>query len=157
MRMFPDYAGTVLWFGNPIRYEDSGLAQDLIRALRSWEDSYYQSLTPDIDWVSAEAAHRFTAEGNRLARQVADELGEGFEISFASYEEGVPARLFHSSGAAPNANAVAAFNALANAPQAGGQASYLAREEMEQSGGSGWYAYAPLADTSFGPPETGKE
>lgn len=144
VRLFPDYAGTVLWFSGPVRYEDSGLTQGLIRALQSWEESYYHSMTPDIEWVSAEAAHRFTAEGNRLAECVADELGERYDVGFASYEDGVPARIFRASGPARNAEAVAAFDVLTAARQTGGD-------------GSGWYAWAPLSDTSFGPPRNEDE
>ena len=150
--MFPDYAGTVLWFGGPVRYEDSGLTQELIHALQSWEESYYHSMTPDFEWVSAEAAHRFTAEGNRLAERLADELGEGYEIGFASYEDDVPARTFHASGPAHNANAVAAFNALAAALQTEVEASDPTRAAAQRGGGSGWYAWAPLSGTPFKPP-----
>ena len=139
VRMFPDYAGTVLWFGGPVSYEDSGLTQGLVRALQSWEESYYQSMTPDIEWVSAEAAHRYTAEGNRLAGCVAEELGERYDVAFASYEDGVPGRIFHASGPALNAKAVAAFDALAAAM----------RTEQE---GSGWFAWSPLSGNRFMPP-----
>lgn len=138
VRMFPDYAGSVLWFGGPVSYEDSGLTQQLIRALPLWEECYYLSMTQDFEWVSAEAAHRFTAEGNRLAECVADELGERYDVEFASYEDDVPARIFRASGPARNAEAVAAFDTLAATLQTGGD-------------GSGWYAWAPLSDTSFGP------
>ena len=144
VRMFPDYAGTVLWFGGPVSYEDSGLTQPLVRALHSWKERYYLSITQDFEWVSAEAARRFTTEGHRLAECVADELGERYDVEFASHENDVPARIFRASGPASNAKAVAAFDAMTATLQTGGD-------------GSGWYTWAPLSDTSFVPPRNENE
>lgn len=123
----------------------SGLSRGLVRSLQVWEESYYRSLTPDFGWVSAEAARQFTAEGNRLAQRLADELGPGYEVSFNSYEDGVPGRVFRSSGATPNAEAVAAFSELGAARQikAGAPGTDLAGKGVE------WFAWAPLSDTPF--------
>lgn len=148
LRLFPDYAGTVLWMSGPVDYEASGLTSGLIRALRSWEESYYRSLTPDLQWVSAEAAKRFTTNGVQLARCLADELGEDYQIEFTTYEKGgAPAGVFRSSGPARNADAVARFNALVIALQAQEDEGNQAQADRQR--GKGWYAWAPLSGNFF--------
>lgn len=148
VRMFPDYAGTVLWLAGPVGYETSGLTPGLISALRAWEGSYYQSLNLDLDWVSAEAALRFTATGEHLAGWLADELGEGYQIEFTSYEKGrAPVRRFRSSGPGRNTEAVARFNALAAALQE--QVDEGGKAHADRQRGKGWLAWAPLTGTSF--------
>ena len=156
VRMFPDYADTVLWFGDPVDYDLTGLTQGLVSDLQAWERSYYASLTPDFDWKSPDAAHRFTEEGNRLAQRVADELGDGYEIEFSSYERDVPARRFRGTGA-PNARAAAAFDVLAVAVRAGQVEVSRARAAARRGDPPGWFAYAPLSDTVFKPPRAGQE
>ncbi|MBF4992704.1 hypothetical protein ITX31_01075 [Arthrobacter gandavensis] len=151
IRLFPDYAGTVLWLGDPIGYEATGLDAGLISSLQAWEESYYRSLTPDFQWISPEAARQFTAEGNRLAQLLANELGEDYEISFNSYEDGVPHRVFQSSGTKPNSSAVAAFNTLAAARQARQTASPGTSESRPAGKDDGWFAWSPLADSAFPP------
>jgi len=143
----------VLWLGDPVSYEVSGLSWGLVRSLQAWEESYYRSLTQDFEWVSPEAARQFTAEGNRLAQRLADELGEGYEVSFNSYKDGVPGRVFRTSGATPNAEAVAAFNELGAARpiKAGSPGTGPA------GNGAEWFAWAPLSDTSFPPPQVDGE
>ncbi|MGW9404163.1 hypothetical protein ACWGQ2_09370 [Arthrobacter sp. NPDC055585] len=150
IRLFPDYAGTVLWLDEPVSFEVSGLSPELVHSLQAWEESYYRSLTPDFEWVSDGAARLFTAEGNRLAQRLADELGDGYEVSFKSYEDGVPRRIFRSSGAAPNAAAVAAFNKLNGARPA--EAGRPGSGPRPTGNDAGWYAWAPLSDTAFKPP-----
>ncbi|MGG5170554.1 hypothetical protein ACQR35_00030 [Pseudarthrobacter sp. J1738] len=157
VRMFPDYADTVLWFDDPVDYDLAGLTQGLVRDLRVWEQSYYESLTPDLDWKSAELARRFTLEGNRLARRVADELGDGYEIEFNSYEKNVPTRRFRGTGPALNARAAAAFDALAAALQAKQDEISRARTAAQRGENTGWFAYSPLSDTVFKPPRAGRE
>ncbi|MGO4493022.1 hypothetical protein AB4Y86_13180 [Arthrobacter sp. 2YAF22_2] len=157
VRMFPDYADTVLWFDDPVDYDLAGLTQGLVRDLRVWEQSYYESLTPDLDWKSAELARRFTVEGNRLARRVADELGDGYEIEFTSYEKNVPARRFRGTGPALNARAAAAFDGLAAARGAEQDEISRARTAEQRGENTGWFAYSPLSDTVFKPPRAGRE
>jgi hypothetical protein len=150
VRMFPDYADTVLWFGGPVPYDESGLTEGLVRELEDWEQSYYDSLTPDEDWKSAELARQFTAEGNRLAGRVADELGDGLEVEFSSYEPGVPPRRFRGARPALNPRATAAFAKLA-------AALIAERERFDEAarapGGedSEWFAVAPLTGAIFKP------
>lgn len=150
VRMFPDYADTVLWFGGPVPYDESGLTEGLVRELDDWEQSYYDSLTPDEDWKSAELARQFTAEGNRLAERVADELGDGYEVQFSSYEPGVPSRRFRGAHLALNPRATAALAELAAAltterARFGNVARAPGGENSE------WFAVAPLTGAIFKP------
>jgi hypothetical protein len=149
VRMFPDYADTVLWFGDPVPYDESGLTDGLVRELGDWEHSYYDSLTPDEDWKSAELARRFTTEGNRLAGRVAEELGDGYEVQFSSYEPGVPPRRFRGASPALNPRSTAAFAQLAAALAA-------EREGFGNPNDPGgqdpeWFAVAPLTGAVFKP------
>lgn len=113
VRLFPDYAGTVLWVPHPVAYDstalDAGLVTDLIR----WEIEYYDALDADFAWRSPAVASAFTAAGVGLALRLAVQLGSGFDIEFASYEAGVATRRFRSDFAADNPRAAAAFAAHA--------------------------------------------
>src|SRR5699024_821144 len=52
IRMFPDYADTVLWFGDgPVEYSDTGLTAALIDALQRWEQTFYESRNDDLKFV----------------------------------------------------------------------------------------------------------
>ncbi|HRO29007.1 MULTISPECIES: hypothetical protein [Micrococcaceae] len=150
VRMFPDYADTVLWFGGPVPYDESGLSEGLVRELEDWEQSYCDSLTPDEDWKSSELARQFTAEGNRLAQRVADELGDGYEVQFSSYEPGVPPRRFRGARSSLNPQAAAAFGEL--------EATLIAEQEKSDNvagvpdgDNSEWFAVAPLTGAIFRP------
>lgn len=154
VRLFPDYADTVLWFGGPIGYELTGLTPGLISDLRDWEQSYYDSLTPDLDWISADLARQFSRAGNRLGQRVADELGDGYSLEFTTYEENVPTRRFRAVGPAANAPAVAAFEALASARRTEEDENCSIQEPTSNAEDSAWFAYAPLSKTVFRPPST---
>lgn len=157
VRLFPDYADTVVWFGGPVEYDVTGLSQGLIRDLSVWEQAYYESLTPDLEWKSAVLARQFTVEGNRLARRVADELGDGYEVEFKSYQRDVPVSRFRGTGPAHNPGAAAAFAALASAMRAEQDEVSHARNAARRVEGTGWFAYSPLSDTAFKPPGSGQE
>lgn len=153
VRMFPDHAGTVLWFRDPVDYDLAHLSTGLVHDLACWEQSYYDGLTPDFGWKSADLARRFTTEGNRLAQRVADELGNGYEIEFASYEEDVPTRRFRAKGPASNLHAAAAFDVLALAVKTEDDEAYRARAAVRRGDSHGWYAYSPLSATVFTSPQ----
>jgi hypothetical protein len=150
VRMFPDYADTVLWFGGLVSYDESGLTEGLVRELEDWEQSYYDSLTPYEDWKSAELARQFTADGNRLAERVAEELGDGYEVQFNSYEPGVPPRRFRGARPGLNPRATAAFAELAAALTA--EQERLANVASAPDGENNeWFAVAPLTGAIFKP------
>lgn len=150
VRMFPDYADTVLWFGGPVAYTSSGLNPELVRDLQDWEQSYYDALTPDLEWKSAELFRQFTQDGSGLARRVAEELGNAYEVELRSHEQGVPPSRFRGTGAITNPSAVAAFDEL----------TVVLRTERNKSASSAagrsgevseWFASAPLPGTTYKP------
>jgi hypothetical protein len=112
VRLFPDYAGSVLWFPHAVAYPDTALDPALVTDLIRWEIGYYDSLNADFDWQTPEAARAFTAEGVALALRLAVQLGDGFDVEFASYETGVARRRFRSELPADNPAAAAAFTVL---------------------------------------------
>ncbi|MGO1181583.1 MAG: hypothetical protein ACTHZ5_01680 [Micrococcaceae bacterium] len=150
VRLFPDYANTVLWFVGPVPYNESGLTTDLVRELEEWEQSYYASLTPEYEWATAGAAHAFYEEGTRLAQKVADELGPDFEIELRSSVPTTPPRRFRGVCPATNPAAATAFDALA--------ARYAAERPRDGESArdpgveiSGWFAHTPRTGERFTP------
>jgi hypothetical protein len=113
VRLFPDYAGSVLWFPQPVDYAISGLEAALVTDLIRWEIAYYDALDADSNWLSTHLASGFTADGVALALRLAVQLGAGFDIEFATYEAGVATRRFRSEFPADNPRAAAVFTALA--------------------------------------------
>jgi len=71
VRLFPDYAESVIWFDSPVSYEESRLDARLITDLQMWEASYYAGLTSGYSWRTAGLETRFRTEGARLARPAA--------------------------------------------------------------------------------------
>lgn len=86
IRIFPDYAETVLSFHEPVAYASLGLSSGLVRDLEKWERSYYDALGPELGWKSAELARQFKITGNYLAGRVAEELGQDYEVEFIVHE-----------------------------------------------------------------------
>ena len=147
IRLFPDYADTVLWLGDPVDYSDTALSAQLVAALRTWELSYYESLNEDHAFRNKALARAYTAEGNRLAGLVAAEVGSGFAVEFRSDERWSRRRYFHSPMAAANPASASCFAVLCEAEQA--EALELAA--LAQDGGL--RAVAPLSGTEFEPRE----
>lgn len=156
VRLFPDYGDTALWLDDPIDYSLTGLTGSLVKELQSWEQSYYASLSQDLVWKSADLASRYTSEGNRLAQRVADELGDGYEIEFRSYEENTRPHRFCGTKA-PNQQAVAAFDALVAAARAEKDRISRAVADDTPGTGAGWFASSPLSGKIFGPTRTEQE
>ncbi|MHA7303954.1 hypothetical protein ACX80E_01715 [Arthrobacter sp. TMN-49] len=148
VRMFPDYADTVVWLPGhgPVNYDDAHLSPGLTADLMAWEASYYASLTPELDWRSASRAADFTAAGQDLAQRLAKELGENFTVEFHSYAGKSSKELFRSSDRAKNPAAVEAFTAFVAA-----EAALLAKFAADTTNGVGWFAYAPMSGTVFQP------
>jgi hypothetical protein len=81
VRVFPDYADSVLWFiGGPVDYADAKVTVPLTTDMRAWETSYYAGLGADMEWRSTGLETHHYREGLRLARALSDELGDAFEV-----------------------------------------------------------------------------
>ncbi|MGO4147573.1 hypothetical protein AB4Y77_21055 [Paenarthrobacter sp. YAF11_1] len=156
VRLFPDYADTAIWLDGPIDYSLTGLPQGLVHELRDWEQFYYESLTRDFTWKSAERAARYTSEGHRLAQRVADELGDGYEVEFKPFEENARPHRFCGTKA-PNQQAVAAFGALIAAANAEKDRITRALAACPPSEGTGWFATSPLSGRVFRPTRSEQE
>lgn len=148
VRMFPDYADTVLWCGGPVPYSMSGLSRKLVRDLVAWEQFYYDALRADLVWKSAELSRDFTQQGDRLAARLAQELGEGYEVEFRSYEPGVPARICRESGAARNPCAVTAFDRIVRELGCDADESESSATEHPDADRK-WSAYAPRSGKRY--------
>lgn len=80
IRIFPGYAGSVLWaWSGLIEYDASGLSPRLIEALRRWEALGEREVATGEALADAEES-LWIAEGARLASAIADELGSGFTV-----------------------------------------------------------------------------
>jgi hypothetical protein len=112
IRLFPDHAESVLWFSEPVPYEQTRLDARLVDDLRAWDASYHAGLTPGHAWRSPGLETRFYAEAARLARRVADQVGDEFQVQ---HDTGDSARRVRGAGPARNPDAAAAFRQLANA------------------------------------------
>ena len=81
VRMFPDCAGTVLWYGGgPVGYEDAHLPAGLVADLQAWEASYEDGLDDEMEWRSRDLEKAHAVRGAELARRVAKALGSAFVI-----------------------------------------------------------------------------
>lgn len=149
VRMFPDYAHTVLWLDGPVDYMDSGLSSELIRVLQEWEQSYYDSLDSDLEWKSPSAARAFTAVGIDIAGRVANELGAEFAIEFASSEDGAPTHAVRSRRPANNKKASATFANIVSEMES--EKERVARMVADSRPGAGWRAVAPLSGAVYTP------
>jgi hypothetical protein len=106
VRMFPDYGDTVLWYPNPVPYNESGLDAALVAELRAWEASYYACLD-DFEWRNRKLESAFNAQGARLAGRVAGALGSMFAVALPD------GRIVRASGPPTSPAAAAAFSAIA--------------------------------------------
>lgn len=116
VRVFPDYADTVLWFApGPVSYEESHLTEGLVAELVEWEGTYYASLTDLFQWRPEANLLAFDVEGLRLAHRLAEELGDAVEVEYRNYQKGAlePARV-RGTGKGTNSAARAAFVKMAH-------------------------------------------
>jgi hypothetical protein len=137
VRVFPDYAKTVIWFGGPFSYPETGLSDALIERMKAWEDSYYAALTDDLKWRSVEESERFDAEGMELAHELAVEIGPDFEVEYRSFATAVVTTQLSGRGSASNPAAQQAFSAraeMSRAERATAQAQRSAATDLR------WYA-----------------
>ena len=110
VRLFSDYADSVIWLSGPVPYESTRLEPDLVADLRSWDATYYAGLTADHEWRSPAVADRYHAVGARLARRVSEQIGDDFQVQ---HDQGNRHRRVRAAGPPRNAEAAAAFHAMA--------------------------------------------
>jgi len=72
--------------------------------------SYYAGLTSNYEWRTPELETRFQGAGARLARRLADQIGDDFQVE---YDLGESHRRIRGAGPARNPDAAAAFHRLA--------------------------------------------
>jgi hypothetical protein len=114
VRVFPDYANTVIWFApGPVRYEDARVTDELRDAMVAWEKAWYADLSDDFHFSSPEVARSLAAEGRRLATWLSTELGENFEVEVLLDEVGGGHDRLRGEGPGTNPAAVAAFRGMA--------------------------------------------
>ncbi|MCD1284764.1 hypothetical protein CV023_02730 [Brevibacterium sp. CCUG 69071] len=137
----------MVWLDQPIRYRETGLTSGLVDDLDAWEQSYYDSLTDDIEWVSLAAARAYTVEGTRLAHRVAAEVGPRFVVEFASYEDAADTVRVRSEHPTENPEAEKAFTKLFDEIDAEDREAAKVRSSPDGE----TIAYAPMSNTVFNP------
>ena len=106
VRIFPGYAGTVLWaWSGTVGYDESRLSGPLIADLRAWEGLGEREGLTGVP-LPSDAQEAWVAEGVRLASELASELGSGFSVEMADGDEPFTTRSQHP---ATNAAAAAVF------------------------------------------------
>ncbi|RFA13862.1 hypothetical protein B7R22_11445 [Subtercola boreus] len=159
VRMFPDYAGTVIWFSEPVPYPETGLSDGLVAQLSAWEASYYANLDDDFRWRSLTALHRFSSDGLELARAVAAEIGPEFQVEYHSFEDTDAIALLRGEEPASNSAARDVFAARADRARADWAAAQRRLAEVgPETGvvllaraGSGAAFYRPAAEGEVPP------
>jgi hypothetical protein len=144
VRVFPDYADSVLWFvGGPVDYAEAKLSDSLATDMMAWDTSYYAGLDSDRQWRSPDLETHHCREGLRLARGLSDELGDAFEVEVFALDKKRNKHKVRLLGQREGTNprAIAAFRARAAADEA-----TMARiEDLKASGVTfGWTTHAPL-------------
>ncbi|UVI37752.1 hypothetical protein [Brevibacterium spongiae] len=145
IRMFPDYADTVLWFDGPVDYCDTGLTAALVSDLERWEKSFYESRTDDFEFVSRAAGVAHEEEGLRLAERVSAEVGPRFVITCDSIEDRYGQVTLRATSPSENPTAEAAFRRLRQERMA---EDMRMAEILAESDGT-ITAYAPLSGATF--------
>jgi hypothetical protein len=119
VRLFPDYADSPMWFSmGPVSFELAHLSDQLEVDLKAWDASYYADGDPFKGWSSPEAAEAFSQEGLRLARLLAEEIGEIFEVEVDADAASRRKVRFRGHSSLANPEAALAFRLMAEATQA---------------------------------------
>jgi len=138
VRLFPDHAGSAIWFSSPLPYEESQLDAPLIADLRAWEDRHHDGLDSDYEWRTPELETHFHADGARLARRLADQIGDDFQVQ---YELGGSHRRIRGVGPARNPDAAAVFHRLADtAREEWSRLRKMVDQAAEEGHALGWRA-----------------
>lgn len=107
----PGLCESVIWFMSPVSYEETQLDAELVEDLIDWDRSYYAGLTSERSWRSRALETEFAAAGLRLARRVAAQIGDEFEVEHYAVD-GTRERV-RGRGPARNPDAASAFRRLA--------------------------------------------
>jgi hypothetical protein len=142
VRVFPDYANSVIWFSDPVGYDETRLSEGLVARLMAWEASYYSGLTENLEWRSPDLLHLLSSEGLELARAVAHEIGPEFEVEYRSFEDVRATALLRSEGSASNPSARDAFAARAASARKEWAATRERDANTAPGSGGGWYGGA---------------
>lgn len=149
VRVFSGWADSAVWFSGPVAYADTRLERELVADLRSWDDGFYAALTSTYDWRSPDLAARYYRTGARLARRIAEQIGDDFQVQ---YDLGDAQRRVRGAGPARNQDAAAAFQEMAAQAKAEG---VQMRQMVERAKNDGhalrWSADPPPHDHSPSP------
>ena len=115
VRLFSGHAESVVWFSEPVPYAETRLDAALVGDLRAWDAAFHAGLTAEGDWRSPDLAEQQERVGARLARRLADQLGDDFEVE---HDLGDDRRRVRAAGPARNPEAAAAFGAMADRARA---------------------------------------
>jgi len=141
VRLFPGHAGTVIWSGGPVPYDEAGLSPLLEADLRAWEAFHRARLDPDLAPHAPDDEDEFATTGAAVAARLADELGSRFEVHHIYRGREV----LRSTEPPTNPGAARALRTRARR-----QASE-ARAVVEELGGGAWFAYSPASGNRFYP------
>jgi hypothetical protein len=90
--LYADYFADPLWTeagGMPaamVALEDLPLSAELRAKLRTWPATF-DSLAGKPGWPSTSAREQWNLEGERLRNLVAGALGQGYSVTYLSYDE----------------------------------------------------------------------
>jgi len=90
-RLMPDYQCYALWEGEGVENinpDDLPLSEGLVARIHAWEDAYDATLNIDdparSGFSSTRESEEFDAEGMRLWKDLAAELGDGYSVRYFS-------------------------------------------------------------------------
>lgn len=106
VRVFPDYANTVIWYARgPVPYEETGLSLDLIGAMDEWETAYYASLDESYSFASPQAESDHVTRGLVIAKGLSEEIGDILPVEADAIGGGKTHLLTPGAGTNPEARA----------------------------------------------------
>jgi len=144
VRVFPDFAGTVLWAGGAVGYEEAHLSRELEEDFQAWESFHRSRLDPDRPNHASQDERDFALVGRALAERLSQELGRGVEVHLIV--EG--RQLFRSVDPPVNPRAAKALHGRAEWQAA------QARALVEKVDDGRWHAYNPVSGRRFHPDRT---
>ncbi|HEX4444157.1 MAG TPA: hypothetical protein VHZ81_11345 [Galbitalea sp.] len=153
VRIFPDYGHSSIWFADayPFDYEECAISAELRASFEVWEQFYYRHVGYSSQRLPTRLAE-YNDQGRRLARQLADEIGPGFEVECSSPEATGTTR-FSASGPARNTAAAAAFARVREESRADDLAMRSRLADGRERGRTyGWTAHSPKTGEDFSNP-----